>query len=134
MIFRCTTSGNPVAEIIFTFDDEGLEEFLSLFSQEHYWWPNGYDAHEDALSAQNPAQVAQLDIFTDDGSFPALNGENIIVIIEPKRLSFIGTAEGYRQHIHAPLQAMLLDTHATTTLPGGGIRLIFQLARPIAQR
>ena len=130
MIFRCTTSGDPIAEISFTFDDEGLEEFLLLFSQEHYWWPNGYDEQEDALATQNPQQVNALDIFTDDGSFPALNGYSIIAIMEQNisRLSLIGTEEGYRQYVHIPLQNMLRDGHATTTLPRGP-RIIYRIIK-----
>ena len=130
MIFRCTTSGTPIAEISFTFDDEGLQEFLMVFNQEHYWWPNGYDEQEDTLAARTPEQVHALDIFTDDGSFPALNGSSIIAIMEQNisRLSLIGTEDGYRQYVHLPLQNMLRDGQATTTLPQG-LRITYRIIK-----
>ena len=130
MIFRCTKSGTPIAEISFTFDDEGLQEFLMVFSQEHYWWPNGYDEQEDALAARTPEQVHALDIFPDDGSFPALNGHSLIAIMEQNisRLSLIGTEDGYRQYVHLPLQNMLRDGQATTTLPQG-LRITYRIIK-----
>ena len=101
-----------------------------VFSQEHYWWPNGYDEQEDALAARTPEQVHALDIFTDDGSFPALEGHSIIAIMEQNisRLSLIGTEEGYRQYVHLPLQNMLRDGQATTTLPQG-LRITYRIIK-----
>lgn len=124
MIFRVTTEGEPIRHIHFCFDAEGLDTFLTDLSSEHFWWPY-LDASEEetAYWRNTPQHIGRLDVFMDDGSFPALQEYPLAVIIEAdderpcERLTLIGTREAFEKHLHAPIRHMLRHGKAGTEIP-----------------
>jgi len=80
MIFRVTTEGEPIRHIHFCFDAEGLDTFLTDLSSEHFWWPY-LDASEEetAYWKNTPQHIGRLDVFVDDGSFPALRNTRLLL-------------------------------------------------------
>lgn len=131
MIFRVTTEGEPIRHIYFCFDEEGLDTFLTELSNEHFWWPY-LDASEEetAYWKNTPQHIGRLDVFVDDGSFPALAEYPLAVIIEAddgrpcERLTLIGTREAYEKHLHAPIRNMLQHGQASTEVPLQGNQAI----------